>query len=248
MSTFSQSIPNFLSGVSQQPDNRKRPGQVKEAVNVYPDFALGMLKRPGSKFISTLFNASTSDNNKWFPILRDSSEKYVAQFDGNNFKIWDLETGFVQLVDHGNTPTCTASVERDLYDTAVDTLIEKYSDLIDAEDAYRLTLNEGIDNIYEVEVEYQYPATGTTADPVTCVTYDGTNYRFYKEGVKNVDGDLLVPFWTSTSSTYVAGTSSTDNNPSNDLDTDDLNYSLGTERTDDHPLLAQGGIKVYELR
>lgn len=225
MSTFSQSIPNFLSGVSQQPDNRKRPGQVKEAVNVYPDFALGMLKRPGSKFISTLFNASTSDNNKWFPILRDSSEKYVAQFDGNNFKIWDLEAGFVQLVDHGNTPTCTASVERDAYITEVNNLRTAYTDLRDAEDQYRLTLNEGVDNIYEVEVEYQYPATGTIANAVTCVTYDGTNYRFYKGGT--------LPFNTGTSSTHI------DNG---------YNYSLGTERTDDHPLLAQGGIKVYELR
>ena len=223
MSTFSQSIPNFLSGVSQQPDNRKRPGQVKEAVNVYPDFALGMLKRPGSKFISTLFNASTVGSSKWFPILRDSSEKYVAQFDGFKFKIWDLSTGLVQIVDHGDG--CTATTERDAYITEVNNLGTAYTTLRNAEDQYRLTLNEGVDNIYEVDVEYQYPATGTIANAVTCVTYDGTNYRFYK-------GDTL-PFNTDTTSTHTAN---------------GYNYSLGTERTDDHPLLAQGGIKVYELR
>ena len=223
MSTFSQSIPNFLSGVSQQPDNRKRPGQVKEAVNVYPDFALGMLKRPGSKFISTLFNASTVGSSKWFPILRDSSEKYVAQFDGFKFKIWDLSTGLVQIVDHGDG--CTATTERDAYITEVNNLGTAYTALRNAEDQYRLTLNEGVDNIYEVDVEYQYPATGTIANAVTCVTYDGTNYRFYK-------GDTL-PFNTDTTSTHTAN---------------GYNYSLGTERTDDHPLLAQGGIKVYELR
>jgi hypothetical protein len=223
MSTFSQSIPNFLSGVSQQPDNRKRPGQVKEAVNVYPDFALGMLKRPGSKFISTLFNATTVGSSKWFPILRDSSEKYVAQFDGFKFKIWDLSTGLVQIVDHGDG--CTATTERDAYITEVNNLGTAYTTLRNAEDQYRLTLNEGVDNIYEVDVEYQYPATGTIANAVTCVTYDGTNYRFYK-------GDTL-PFNTVTTSTHTAN---------------GYNYSLGTERTDDHPLLAQGGIKVYELR
>lgn len=223
MSTFSQSIPNFLSGVSQQPDNRKRPGQVKEAVNVYPDFALGMLKRPGSKFISTLFNATTVGSSKWFPILRDSSEKYVAQFDGSNFKIWDLSTGLVQVVNHGDG--CTATTERDAYITEVNNLGTAYTALRNAEDQYRRTLNEGVDNIYEVDVEYQYPATGTIANAVTCVTYDGTNYRFYK-------GSTL-PFNTDTTSTHTAN---------------GYNYSLGTERTDDHPLLAQGGIKVYELR
>ena len=43
-----------MSGISQQPDSRKRPGQLKDAVNAFPDFALGLLKRPGGKFISNL--------------------------------------------------------------------------------------------------------------------------------------------------------------------------------------------------
>ena len=47
MSTVSQSIPNLLSGISQQPDSRKRPGQLKDAVNAFPDFALGLLKKTG---------------------------------------------------------------------------------------------------------------------------------------------------------------------------------------------------------
>ena len=58
MSTVSQSIPNLLSGISQQPDSRKRPGQLKDAVNAFPDFALGLLKRPGGKFVANLPNAT----------------------------------------------------------------------------------------------------------------------------------------------------------------------------------------------
>ena len=224
MSTFSQSIPNFLSGVSQQPDNRKRPGQVKEAVNVYPDFALGMLKRPGSQFISTLFNATTVGSPKWFPILRDSSEKYVAQLDGNVFKVWDLTTGLVQIVDHAGF-TCNVSTQRTEYIDAVNDLITANSDLVDAEDSYRLLVNQGVDKIYEVAADYQYPASGTTADPYTCITYDGTNYRFYKEST--------TAFHTGTSSSHTHN---------------GYDYSLGTERTDQYPLLAQGGVKVYELR
>jgi len=57
MSTITQNIPNFLNGISQQPDKKKIPTQVSDAINTYPDYALGMLKRPGGKFISNLYNA-----------------------------------------------------------------------------------------------------------------------------------------------------------------------------------------------
>ena len=57
MSTIKQNIPTFLNGISQQPDKKKIPTQLKDAINTYPDYALGMLKRPGGKFISNLINA-----------------------------------------------------------------------------------------------------------------------------------------------------------------------------------------------
>ena len=102
MSTISQSIPNLLLGVSQQPDNRKRPGQVKDAENVFPDFALGMLKRPGGKFVSKLDNAQP--RGKWFPILRDGIEKYIGQYDTTDhlFRIWNLNNGVRRAVDMGS--------------------------------------------------------------------------------------------------------------------------------------------------
>ena len=102
MSTISQSIPNLLLGISQQPDNRKRPGQVKDAQNVFPDFALGMLKRPGGKFVAKLDNAQS--RGKWFPILRDGTEKYIGQYDTTDhlFRIWNLSDGIRRVVDMGS--------------------------------------------------------------------------------------------------------------------------------------------------
>lgn len=101
MSSISQSIPNLLLGISQQPDNRKRPGQVKDALNVFPDFALGMLKRPGGAYVSTLQNAQ--NKGKYFPILRDPVNRYVAQFDDTNgqFRVWGLSDGIRRAVDMG---------------------------------------------------------------------------------------------------------------------------------------------------
>ena len=101
MSTISQTIPNLLLGISQQPDNRKRPGQVKDAVNAFPDFALGMLKRPGGKFVSNLDGASAT--GKWFPILRDGTEKYIGQYNPAtfDFRVWNLSDGARTTVDMG---------------------------------------------------------------------------------------------------------------------------------------------------
>ena len=101
MSTISQSIPNLLLGISQQPDNRKRPGQVRDAKNVFPDFALGMLKRPGGSFVTQLQGASST--GKYFPILRDQAEKYIAQYEPTNssFNIWGLRDGIQRAVDMG---------------------------------------------------------------------------------------------------------------------------------------------------
>ena len=88
MSTITQRTPNFLLGISQQPDNRKFPGQLKDAVNAYPNYALGLLKRPGGQYVTELDGASSS--GKWFSILRDAQEKYVAQYDDNTFRVWSL--------------------------------------------------------------------------------------------------------------------------------------------------------------
>ena len=54
MSAISQKIPNLFGGISQQPDTKKVPGQVRRLVNGYPEFALGLIKRPGAKFEADL--------------------------------------------------------------------------------------------------------------------------------------------------------------------------------------------------
>ena len=101
MSTLTQRIPNFLLGISQQPDNRKIPGQVRDSVNTFPDYALGLLKRPGGLFKSELQGA-TSDG-KWFSILRDPQEKYIAQYDDNVFRVWNLADGSPRAINMGTT-------------------------------------------------------------------------------------------------------------------------------------------------
>ena len=84
MAAVTQTIPNFLGGVSNQPDDKKMPGQVKEALNVYPDPTFGLQKRPGLKFLKELTDGSSAfdnndlDNAKWFYYNAGSDEKYIG--------------------------------------------------------------------------------------------------------------------------------------------------------------------------
>ena len=90
MAAVTQTVPNFLGGVSNQPDDKKLPGQVKEALNAYPDPTFGLQKRPGFKFLAqlketggTAWDNNDLDNGKWFYYNRDADERYVGCIVGN---------------------------------------------------------------------------------------------------------------------------------------------------------------------
>lgn len=108
MTAVSQRIPNFLGGVSQQADEKLFPGQVKDAINCYPDTTLGMIKRPGGKFLGRLQNltAQTQDSASWFTIFRDNQEKYIALVSpAGGLRVWDLLTGTEKTVTYQSTST-----------------------------------------------------------------------------------------------------------------------------------------------
>ena len=227
MSTLSQSIPNLLLGISQQPDSRKRPGQVKNAVNAFPDFALGMLKRPGGKFVAKLHKAPTT--GKWFPILRDSDEKYIACYEDNRFQVWDLLDGEVRMVDMGsNTGVqsgCTPAdlkTEGDDLNTAVATTATELGDMQTTESTLAKAIAGQTSTVSRLlEFSYDYSA--------------GYVKESLKSGIiQDAGGEYLV----KNNETIVA--SQTTTLPAN--------YALGTERTDEHPLLAAQGYRVFEAQ
>ena len=54
MSAVSQSYPNYLGGLNEQPDEIKKPGQLVEALNVIPDPTIGLTRRPGFEEINSV--------------------------------------------------------------------------------------------------------------------------------------------------------------------------------------------------
>ena len=225
MSTLSQSIPNLLLGISQQPDSRKRPGQVKDLVNAFPDYALGLLKRPGGKFVTKLHNAPTT--GKWFPILRDETEKYIACFADNRFHIWDLETGNPVPVDMGTAQgqqsgcvIANALTDSTALKTAKATTQTSLTALQTA-GANLATSIAGQTPTIERLLEFEYDYSGTEIE------------ERLKSGILLYeDGKYLV----KNNGTPVAAASATL----------PAGYKVGTERTDEHPLLAAKGYRIFE--
>ena len=96
MAAINQRIPNFLGGVSQQPDKIKFPGQLRVCDNAVPDVTFGLKKRPPAEFVGTLTNANTSGH--WYDIIRDGDEKYIVQITPSltgsmPIRVWDLADG-----------------------------------------------------------------------------------------------------------------------------------------------------------
>jgi len=103
MTAISQRIPNFIGGISQQADEKMLLGQVKDALNCYPDITLGMLKRPGGKFLGRLasITANTANTASWFSIFRDNQEKYIATVSSAGvIRVWNLLTGLAGSVTY----------------------------------------------------------------------------------------------------------------------------------------------------
>ena len=102
MAAISQKIPNLLGGISQQPDPVKLAGQVVDACNVSLDPTFGCKKRPPIKFLGQLATNIPVDAH-WFPIFRDSFERYVGCIYQNtngtaSLRVFNAETGAEQTV------------------------------------------------------------------------------------------------------------------------------------------------------
>ncbi len=80
MATVTQQIPNYILGISDQPDELKLNGQVKDLQNAYPDITLGCTKRAGSRFIKKIA-APASGQISWFNIYNSEDNQYICNVD-----------------------------------------------------------------------------------------------------------------------------------------------------------------------
>ena len=130
MASITQTIPNYNSGISQQPDEVKRPGQLVTAKNVMPDLVQGLMKRPGGKLISSLTDGSNNSvtNGRWFHYYRDENEQYIGQIStAGVLKMWSCIDGSEKTVT---------------YDSGTSSALTTYLSHSNDEDLQTLTLND----------------------------------------------------------------------------------------------------------
>lgn len=112
MTAVSQRIPNFLGGVSQQSDEKMFPGQVKDAVNCYPDTTLGLIKRSGGKYLGKLANltANTANNAAWITVFIDQGSRYIVSVStAGAVRVWDISNGTEMTVSVPNNSAAITS-------------------------------------------------------------------------------------------------------------------------------------------
>ena len=106
MASIRQTVQSYSGGISQQPDQLKKPGQVKDCLNAIPDIVLGLYKRPGSKRVGTSKLANVQSGGSYFHYHRDGEEgSYIGQIaaDGTP-RIWKAEgdnAGAEQTIAYG---------------------------------------------------------------------------------------------------------------------------------------------------
>ncbi len=130
MANITQTIPALTAGISQQPDESKIPGQVKNMVNALPDVTQGLLKRPAGKFVASLSDGTNNSftTGKWFHYYRDENEQYIGQVirrkntdgsshaDDGKIRMWDCQTGAEKTVVNaiGNNTYLTHTNDEDI--------------------------------------------------------------------------------------------------------------------------------------
>ena len=89
---ISQSIPNFLNGISQQTPTQRGVNQGEEQINLQNNIVDGLSKRPPFEYIATLDSTNVFPNTtKCWSIQRDFDNQFIVAFYNGGVKVWDLD-------------------------------------------------------------------------------------------------------------------------------------------------------------
>ena len=194
MPNVTQTISNYLGGVSKQPDTKKLPGQLVDCINAYPDPTFGLTKRPGFKFLKGLGNENIYANAKWFYIHRDNDEKYIGCIKGTAIYIWNVTSGVAATITYtsnANTSYLTGTTAND-YDvlTVQDTtVITNKTKTVTTQAAPSFTANKvGTARLRAVTPNTTYSIT-VNGSTVTNTTGDSASADAILTSLKNsIDG------------------------------------------------------------
>jgi len=173
MAAVNQRIPNFLGGVSQQPDKIKFPGQLRVCDNAVPDVTFGLKKRPAGEFVKKLTNANATGH--WYEIIRDGDEKYLIQITPANhasmpIRVWDLADGTEKSLTNSSGDSLFAYLSGATEEYAIQT-IQDYTIIVNKQKTVGTTGNT-FSPIHSGD--YSYARLDTVAYNTEYILYSGT--------------------------------------------------------------------------
>ena len=101
MAFISQSIPNLIQGVSQQPDSLRYNTQAQKQDNAYGTPVDGLMKRPHTENVKRLKTGDSSANQFFHTIDRDEGERYILEITEAatpTVKVYDTADGTEETV------------------------------------------------------------------------------------------------------------------------------------------------------
>ena len=91
-SVVSQSIPNFLNGMSQQTPTQRGINQGEDQLNLQNGLVDGLSKRPPLDFVKIVDDTNIySNKTKFWQIQRDEDNQYIVALYNGGIKVFDLE-------------------------------------------------------------------------------------------------------------------------------------------------------------
>lgn len=102
MALVASSIPNLVSGVSQQPAPSRLRTSGEEVINAFPSIVSGLMKRPPSEWIAELSSTITiPDTAAVHMIDRDATERYILICGAGDLELYSVD-GVKQTVTFPN--------------------------------------------------------------------------------------------------------------------------------------------------
>jgi hypothetical protein len=89
MALTQDTIPNFIGGVSQQPDKLMFSNQAKELINMLPDPTVGLCKRKPTEHVARLMDSLKIQPQVY--TVNKEDEKYQVFLTGSTVRVFDLE-------------------------------------------------------------------------------------------------------------------------------------------------------------
>ena len=212
MASVTQTVSNYLGGVSKQTDDKKMPGQVRECLNALPDPTFGLMKRPGLKH-ERILATSNLDDAKWFYIHRDGDEKYIGRISTGSpgdIAIWNAATGVACTVTYSGGGQAYLTTTRDNYDilTVQDTsFITNKTTTVTKQAAPTHTANKvGTISLHNVKYSTKYEATINGSTTASYITRNDDNYTSGAAAfqVLNAD-DILTQLKTNIDALSISG-------------------------------------------